>query len=448
MSKRDMESVALATLPRALPDGPKSKWVETVRYLFDPVGMIVKLAERYGDPVTVPTLVRPLVITGAPDGIRAIFSADPDIYEPFSVEASVPLLGRGSLLLQSGSPHRRARKLMQPPFHGQRMRAYGGVMRDAARARLGAMPIGKRVRSEDVFRDISLDVIIRTIFGVSDQARVAETKRDVLQFVGAFSPLVATFAFLRREFGGFGPWARFVRLRGRVHQFLRDEIAARRQAPPGDDVMSMLVAARDESGAPMDEQEIVEQLFTMVIAGHETTATALAWAVDELWREPALLKRAREEARDIDGAGDPEKLAASALLEAICNETLRLHPLVPIVGRNCKQPLDLAGAPIPAGVGVGASILLAHRRESVYPEPHAFRPERFIGRTYSPYEFLPWGGGARRCLGAAFAFYEMKIVLGTLLATFEIENAGPRARTGVRPATIGPKNGVPIIRRA
>jgi cytochrome P450 len=421
-----------------LPPGPRNALWQTLRYLRDPMGWIASMSKRYGDPFTVPTLVRPLVLTGSTDGVRSIFSAEPDTFSPFAGETGVALLGRGSMLLQYGQPHRRARRLMQPPFHGARMRAYGERMGEIAVARLRHAPRGP-FDIEELFRAISLEVILATVFGVG-AARMEQTGRSVLSMIKSFGPLVASFTFLRNRF--FPPWRRFKRLMAEVHGLLREQIAARKEGGPGEDICGLLVAARDEDGQPMDDQEIVEQLVTLVMAGHETTATALAWAVDEVWRQPALLERLRDSL-----SPDPERLAANKLLDAVCAETLRLRPLIPIVGRKLEKPFQLADHTLPAGVGVGACLAMAHRREDLYPEPDAFRPERFLdGRSFSPQEYFPWGGGARRCLGAAFALYEMKIVLGKLILGGELQLASPeRARLAVRPATLGPRGGVKVV---
>lgn len=430
-----------------LPDGPKSKVWPTYRYFRDPVAMFRDLGRRHGELFTVPTFTGPIVVAGSPEGVKAIYAAEPDTFRPYAVEGMLPILGRGSVLLQHGAPHRRARKLMQPPFHGPRMRAYGAAMRDAALAHLAASPVGRPFPVEDVFRAISLDVIIRTIFGVTGGERIDRFRRGVRDSIAAFGPLIAAFEALRRDFGGLGPWARFRRLLGGVHDLLREEIAARDPANPGSDILSMLVAARDDTGAPMDEQEIVEQLFTMVVAGHETTATALTWAIDEVLRAPALLARLREELRPL--GDDPDRLAGAPLLDAVCAETLRIHPLIPMTSRMLLRPFELGGYVLPAGTGVGACLLLAHFREERFPEPTVFRPERFLGdKHFSPYEYFPFGGGARRCLGAAFALHEMKIVLATTLLHADLELAGPPARTAVRAATIGPRGGVPVVRRS
>lgn len=363
---------------RALPPGPKSALWQTLRYLRDPVGTVLDLLRRYGDPFTFPMPGRPLVITAVPERIKSIFAEDPETFESMATDPMVAVLGRGSLLVQSGAPHRRARKLMQPPFHGARLAAYGAAMQATARDHLARAPKGQRVVVEDLFRRISLEVIVRTIFGVAHNERVAAVGRVVLDGIAAFSPPLAMFSFLRRRFFGFGPWARFQRLHGAAHAMLREEIAARRAAAtPGEDILSLLLAARDEEGAPMEEQEIVDQLFTMVLAGQETTATALAWAVDELYRDRALLERLRGEV--VATGLRPEEVARAPLLDAVCQETLRLRPLIPLVSRGLARPLMLDGIELPAGAGIAACLVAAHLDPDVYPEPEAFRPDRFLG---------------------------------------------------------------------
>jgi cytochrome P450 len=438
------QPVALAR--PGLPPGTSSPVLGLLRYLRDPEGWVLALGRRYGDLFTVSLRPRPLVVTSSSEGVRAIFSADPDTFAPFNVEQMTPMLGAGSILLQHGAAHKRARKLMQPPFHGARMRAYGAAMRETTLARWAARPAGRRFPVEDLFREISLEVIVRTVFGLNTGDRVTRAQKSILDTFKSFSPLLAMFQFLRRELGGIGPWARFRRRLAEVHQLLRDEIVARRQGGPSEDILGLLVAARDEEGAPMEEQEIVEQLFTMVVAGYETTATALAWAVDELYRQPELLGQLRDELRPTDG--DPARITALPLLDAVCAETLRLHPLAPIASRRLLRPFSLGGYLLPEGVGVGASLLLVHRREDLYPEANRFRPARFVdAKSVSAHEYLPFGGGARRCLGAAFALYEMKIVLATLVLEAPLELASPtRARAAARPATVGPKGGVPVVK--
>jgi cytochrome P450 len=422
-----------------LPSGPRSALWLMFRYLRNPEAVLPPLATRFGDPFTLPSFGGPIVVTGSPEGVRAIFAADPDTFSPFGTEAATPILGTGSILLQSGAAHRRSRKLMQPPFHGARMRAYGSSIADVARRHLQSARGGLDV--EELFRHISLEVILRTVFGVAEAARVEVGRGAVISTLRSFGPLLAMFAAFRRRW--FPPWRRFQRLLGDVHALLRREIADRRERSDGSDICALLVGARDDEGQPMAEEEMVEQLFTMVVAGHETTATSLAWAVDELWRDPPLLQEVRERLAATDG--DPERLAGDELLDAICTETLRMRPLVPLVSRRLQRPFTLLGHELPVGVGVAASPMLAHRRPEVFPDPERFLPRRFLAqRNYSPHEYFPWGGGARRCLGAALAGFEMRIVLGTLILGPRLELTRKRAALAARAATVGPRGGVRV----
>lgn len=431
-----------------LPPGPKSGLLGMIGYVRDPEGLVLGL-RRYGEPLTMPALGGPpIVIVWSPEHVKAMFSADPDTFAPYAAEAMEPVLGRGSVLLQHGPAHRRARRLLQPPFHSTRIAAYGGTIHEATLRHLSEAPTDRSFAIEEVFREISIDVIIRSIFGIGTSDGVEGCRRGILDSMAAFSPLLALFGALRKNFWGFGPWAKFQALLGTVHEMLRAEIRARREGELGSDILSLLVAARDEDGQPMDEQEIVEQLFTMVVAGHETTATALAWAVNEVLLQPAIVDQLTSQLEPLKN--DPDAIAKLPLLDQVCAETLRLHPLAPMVSRKLLRPFEIAGYQLPVGTGLGAALLLSHYREEVFPEPSEFRPSRFAdGKSYSPYEYFPWGGGAKRCLGATLAYHEMKIVLGTLLLECRLELEQPkRARPEPRQATVGPKGGVRVRRRA
>lgn len=424
-----------------LPHGPRSALPQIFRFR-SPFASLEAMATRYGDPFTVPVLGGgPMVVTWDPEGIRAIFSADPDAFAPGASEALALILGQGSIFLMSGLRHRRARKLLMPPFHGDRMRAYGEVVRAAALRWLGRWPVGARAEALTTTQGITLDVIIEALFGVQDGARVESFHREILATVEAFSPLFAV-RFMQREFGGLGPWARFQRRTRALHATMRALIEEKR-ARPGADILSLLLAVRDEDGDALAESEIFDQLLSFIVAGHETTATSLAWALDDLHRHPAALARLRDALAGLGDAPTPEALAACPLLEAACQETLRLHPPVPLVPRKLTRELAFKGFALPAGVSLAACPYLAHRRPETFADPLAYRPERFLERTFSPFEWLPFGGGSRRCLGAAFAMYEMKIALATLLQSAELRLEEPRpVRSVFRIATFGPETGI------
>lgn len=284
-------------------------------------------------------------------------------------------MGKGSLFMKSGEDHKRTRKLLMPPFHGERMRAYGFLMRETALRWAQKMEVGRSAPILPTTQGITLGIIIEAIFGERDPERVSLLHSDILAIVEAFSPVIATFSFAQREFGGFGPWARF-------------------------------------------------------------------------HRAPEALARLREEIR---GKSAPEEIARLPFLDAVISESLRMHPPVPVVTRRLVRPMDLSGYALPEGSTVGVGVFNAHHREETFARPFEVRPERFIERTYSPFEYLPFGGGARRCLGAAFASYEQKVALAAILAHGALWLDEPRpVRNAFRIGTYGPETGVrmTLTRRA
>jgi len=405
------------------------------------------LSERYGDPFTLPSLLGPMVIAVSPEGNKAIFSADPETFVPALTESIGGFL-RHSVLLQSGGEHRRARKLLSPPFHGARMRTYGKLMQDIARGAAARLPRNTPFKMIDLTQSITLDVILRAVFGVADGEEVQRFRRDMLAVLDVFSPILFVKA-LQRSFFGFGPWARFQRANDRLRERVFALIAAHRATLEGrEDILSLLLHAKDEEGQGLSDQEIMDQLMAIVLAGHETTAVMLAWTFYLLHKNPGALMRLREEVQSLPGGDelDPEVVARLPFLEAVCNETLRIYPPVQIIHRRLARPLSLLGWELPVGTIVAAGAHGTHRIPGLYPEPEAFRPERFFSRSFSPFEFLPWGGGARRCLGAAFAMYEMKQVLATLLRRhrFQLLETGEVGLVH-RPGTVGPKGGIRML---
>jgi cytochrome P450 len=319
------------------------------------------------------------------------------------------------------------------------MRAYGDSMRAAARRWAERIPRGTSTPILDTCQGITLDIIIEAIFGERDPAKVTDLHAGILALVASFNPLLGVFKFLQRDFFGLGPWVKFQACAKALHERI-DALIALRRSTPGDDILSMLLAVRDDQGAPLSDQEVHEQLVTFIVAGHETTATTLAWAMDHLHRAPDTLATLRAE---LATASSPDALARLPYLDAVWQETLRLHPPVPVVSRKLTREFVLKGHALPAGTTVGFAVYMAHLRPEVFPEPKAFKPERFVQRAYSPFEYAPFGGGARRCLGAAFAAYELKIVLATLLEgrSFRLDEPAP-VRSAFRIGTYGPETGV------
>jgi cytochrome P450 family 110 len=430
-----------------LPPGPRSSLGPIVQYLRDPMGAMPRMVARHGDPFTLPGKP-PTVFTGDPAGIQAIYSADPDTFAMLNQDMGV-FLGERSLILVAGEEHRRKRKLMMPPFHGARMRKYGEAMVRLTEQHTAGWTPGRTVSAFETAQRISLDVILEAVFGVHDPAGRAELAASLLALLDGFSPLLAIFPALRRELGGVGPFAAFRRRQRVLHAQLDALIARARAGEPREDILSLLVGARYEDGEPMSDEDVREQLLLLVVAGHETTAISIAWALDALHRpeNAAARERLDEELRGLGPEPAVDRLAELPYLEAVCQETLRLYPIAPAPSpRRLLRPLELMGYTLPAGIGVAAAIGVAHFREQTYPEPLRFRPERFLERKPSPFEYLPFGGGARRCLGAAMAAWEMRLVLGTILRRARVRLASLAPDRGkIRAANIGPARGVKLV---
>jgi cytochrome P450 len=432
-----------------LPPGPRGVLLNTLRYLRDPYESMLAVSRRYGDPYTSPSVMGRMIVTGDPAGIRAIFTADPDTYLALGAELLRPVLGESNLILLDGERHRAMRRLQTPPFHGARMRAYGQLIQDVAREHAGRWPRGRPFSLHRSMQEISLEVILRAVLGLTDPDGRAEFQRAVLSTIGALRPSFMFIPALRRPMLGLSAWARFLRQRERLGSIFHRELARRRAAAgTGEDILSLFLDARYEDGSRLDDEDLLIQMMNLIAAGHETTASSLAWAADFVHRDPQVRRRLVEGIRDQPRPLDPEAVARLPYLGAVCAETLRLNPVAPMIGRTLARGMSLLGYELPAGVSVGVAVLLAHRRPEVYPEPDRFQPERFLGRSYTPFEYLPFGGGARRCLGAAFAEYEMKLVLATVLAEHDLELASDAPpRPEVRNTTIGPGGGVPMLRR-
>jgi len=431
-----------------LPPG-RAGFFHLIRYLRDPYAATMRLFARYGDPNTVRALGTRMVVTGDPEHVDTILRAPPDQYDAFGVDFLAPALGTESLMMLSGERHRAARKLLAPPFHGARMRHYGAVIREATLAELGTWPRGRAFAVQPSTRTISLRVILRAVLGLRTPEDLERFETLVIKGIDALRPSLLFIKALQHELGGIGPWARFRRLSRQCEDFIDAELAARREAGfTGEDILSLIMSARYDDGEAMTDRQIFDTLMTIIVAGHETTAIAIAWALWFLLREPAILERLRAELASV-GADDVDAIAKLPYLDAVCQETLRIRPIAPSIVRLLRQPMELAGYTLPAGTCVSASIIALHRHPSLYDDPDAFRPERFVGRKYGPHELMPFGGGSRRCLGAAFALYEMKVVLATILGApgLSLRLANPTAEVGVAPrnTVIGPRRPIKLV---
>ena len=338
-----------------------------------------------------------------------------NVSEPRQVMA--PVTGPSSILLLDADPHLRMRKLMLPPFHGEAIAHYADLIEQIANREIDTWSAGDTIRTRTVAQRITMDVIIRAVFGITDPARIAELQR-LLPRLSSPSPFLLLF---QKDLGPRSPWGRFVRLRDHVDRLLYEEIAERREDPEGEtrnDILTLLLSARDEDGEPLTDRELRDELITLLLAGHETTATSIGWAFERLLRTPAALERLIAEIE----AGESEEY-----LDAVVKETLRVRPVITEVFRSPAEPTELGGYAFEPGSQLAAAILLVQYDPDLYPpDPQSFRPERFLDGAPEPYAWVPFGGGVRRCLGAAFAMLEMKVVITTILSRAKLR--APRAK--------------------
>jgi cytochrome P450 len=400
-----------------------------------PLEARLNMRDRYGSVFqTNDAIAGELVHIADRDLIEQIFKWKPTQYnvaEPRQVME--PVTGPSSILLLDGARHMRMRKLMLPPFHGEAIAHYAELIEEITEREIGGWRRGQRIRTRKVAQTITMEVIIRAVFGITDPERVGELRR-VLPRLSSPSPLLL---LMQKDLGPHSPWGRFVRLRDHVDRLLYDEIDRRRSDPAGDehkDILAVLLSARDEDGEPLTNRELRDELITILLAGHETTATSIGWAFERLLRNPAALERLTAEVRS-GGSSD--------YLDAVVKETLRVRPVISEVFRAPAEEVELGEYVFQPGTQLAASILLVQLDPELYPpDPHAFRPERFLDGAPEPYTWVPFGGGVRRCLGAAFATLEMKVVISTILRRATLAAPRPEAeKTRFRGVTLLPSRG-------
>jgi cytochrome P450 family 135 len=408
---------------RLPPSPPLPKAVQTAIWSRQARRLLYACQDRYGDMFTIRVAYEGTwVMLADPAAVKQVFTGDPKVFHAGEGnEILAPLLGRNSLLVLDEKRHMSQRRLLLPPFHGERMQGYGQTMAEIAEREIDTWPTGTPYELRPRMQALTLEIILRTVFGVdgAEAAKLADLREALRDFLDMTTnprfllPLLAVgperlrrIAALRRRID-------------RVDSLIYREISERRRAEDvaeRDDVLSMMVGASHEDGSPMSEEEMRDELLTLLVAGHETTATSLAWAVERLTRSPDKLERLRAEVLE----GREEYLTATI------QETLRLRPVISIVLRKLTEPVEIGGYELPAGVSVAPCIYLVHRNPEIYPEPQRFRPERFLENPPGTYTWIPFGGGVRRCLGASFAQFEMAVVLKELVKRHRIRPANPK----------------------
>jgi cytochrome P450 len=401
-----------------LPPGPHwPTWMQSVGLLRFRHQFVPRMHKQYGDVFTVRVVPagRPLVLFARPEHAREIFAGDPEIFHAGKGNAILgPIMGEHSLLLQDGAEHKRARKLLMPAFNGHALKDYASLVTEVAGAEVGRWHRGEEFRSLDRMNALTLEVILRVVFGVTDESRLAALRPRVNRTVNVSPAVLLGWGYPKLR--SYGPWKATAENAYALDALIYAEIRERRQAPDlaeRTDVLSRLILI-DDGGDRLRDEELRDQLVTLLLAGHETTATALAWALYELGRDRDQLAKAREAAL----TGD------DTWLEAVVKESMRMHPVIPMVARTLMRPATVGGWTLPAGVTVGPSILLAHRRADSHPDPTRFDPSRFVGQNTPTNSWIPFGGGVRRCIGAGFSLMEGVAVLREVVSAYDVTSVG------------------------
>jgi len=424
------------------PPGPRyPRPLQTLGWITRPGPWLERCQQKYGDMFSIRIANEGTwVMLSDPDAVKQVFTGDPNVLHAGEGNAILePIVGPNSVLLLDRGAHMSQRKLMLPSFHGERMKNYGQLMTDIADAEVSTWRSGPPMALHPRMQAITLEIILRAVFGVREGVRLDELRQSLATMMDeAANPRgLAVMSLLGPDRATKLPW--WKKLMGGVDELVYREITAHRADPDlesRDDILSLLLQASHEDGSPMTDVELRDELMTLLVAGHETTATSLSWALERLLRHPELLDRLQEEV----AAGGEE------LLDAVVKETLRLRPVLPLVVRMLKEPMEIGGRMLPAGVRAAPCIYLMHRRPDIYPDPLAFRPDRFIEKPAGTYTWIPFGGGVRRCLGASFAIFEMKAVLRSVMAGVELAPSRPVSeRVRRRSITLTPEHGAEVL---
>ncbi len=446
----------------------KMAWLQQLQWVADPVSYMETAVRRYPEifQANVIGFGGSLVFVNQPQAIQEILTHDTAIgsrsgSQTYSAPGELngilaPLLGTSSVIMLEGDRHRRRRQLVMPPFHGDRMRSYGELIQELAIKAFDSIPLNQPFEARVVTQEISLNIILKAVFGLTEGDRFRQFKHLMTQLTALFeSPFTSSFLFypqLQKDLGAWSPWGKFVRDRQQLDDLIYSEISQRRSDAEGDriDILSLLLSARDEAGEPMEDRELRDELMALLFAGHETTATAMAWALYWTHRQPDVRTKLLQELSTLGENPEPLEVFRLPYLTAVCNETLRIHPVAMLTfPRQVEVPVEILGYQLEPGTIVLGCMYLVHHREDLYPNSHEFNPQRFIDRQFSPYEFMPFGGGARRCIGEALAMYELKLVLAQVLSRYQFSLADSKPevprRRGV---TLAPANGVRLVRSA
>jgi cytochrome P450 len=440
-------------------NGSKSPHLlQQMKWVSNPLEYMDTCFERYGDIFSTDIVAKPdeLIFVSNPQGIQELLTRDTkDFSAPGRVNGILkPLTGEKSLFLLDDQEHRRQRKLLMPPFHGERMRNYGQLIIKIAEQVSNKWVQNQPFIARDSMQEISLIVILQAVFGMYEGERFEQLKTLLTSLLSLTDSPVSSsllfFPILQKDLGAWSPWGRFLRQRQQIDQLLFAEIEERRQQLTDEnrqDILSLMMAARDEDGQPMSDIELRDELLTLLFAGHETTATAIAWSLYWVHQQPEVYQKLIQELDSLEADADPMTIFKLPYLTAVCQETLRIYPVGMLTfPRMAKQPTTFMGYPVNPDSSIVGCIYLLHRHPEIYPEPEQFKPERFLNHKFSPYEYLPFGGGARQCIGMALAQFEMRLVLATILRQNQLQLAEKRpVKAGRRGVTLSPLGGIKMM---
>lgn len=425
-----------------MPPGPRSALLSTFRIYRDPLHWYRHWLDQFGDPVTVPTLQGNLVLTVAPEAVKAVFSAVPTSFVVFAADTFKPFLGQNSVALTSGEQHRRDRQLLSRCLHALSSRDLATEITEICREALDGLVPGQRASMLELTRQITLRVILHVIFGAQDRERLRRFSSACQELAAALAPELLFSTALHHRFAGVGPYARYQRAFARFSAMVEDEIARRRSGQAtGRSLLQQMLATQHEGGETLSAREMTEHIYTLLIAGYETTGLALAWGFYWVSKNPGVRASLCREL-----AASPAELTALPLLDAVTSEVLRCSPILPEVLRTLTRPWSLGGYELPTGTTLSLPMVVAHFCAPRFPDPDRFDAERFTARRASPFEYFPWGGGARRCLGAGLATLVLKVVLANLVTRyrFRLERSG-EIRIVRHLATLWPDCGFPVV---
>ena len=434
-------------------------WQQTLLWILNPIAYMEKAVAEHPELFTANILGfgNNLIFVNDPEGIRQILTNDRQTFfaDGSLNETLTPLMGHSSLVSLDGQKHQRERKLMMPSFHGERMHHYGDLVNDIVDRIFSKLPVNSVFVAREIMQSISLQVILKVVFGLTEGEHFDRMTQLIKSILNRFNqPINVSFLlydWLRKDWGKWSPWGSFIRIQEELDNLIYSEIKSRKAEKNSHrvDMLSLLLSAEDENGQGMSDQELRDELMLMLFAGHETTAIAMSWALYWINYYPHIKAKLLDELENIASDSDGMTIYKQPYLTAICNETLRIHPVAMLTfPRLATKSVEMLGHKIEKNTVLMGCIYLAHQREDLYPSPHEFKPERFLERQYSPYEFLPFGGGVRRCLGEALASYEMKIVIAKLFQEYDLELVDKKpVKPRRRGLVLSPEGGIPMIYR-